>query len=115
MLRGLAVLAAAVISATGLASGTEIDRCVIEVYGHTYLDGPCNVENDAETGVITFGVGDQRSSPYFAYVMDAGLRAFWNGKAGDSHAHDDLGKVTLSGQCWQNASAKICAYDDAAN
>ncbi len=113
MLRGLAVLIAGAVFSTGTASGTELNHCVIEVDGHVYLDAPCNVENDADTGVITFGVGDHQSSPYFAYVMDDGLRAFWNGKDGDSHAHDDLGVVTLSGQCWQNASAKICAYDAA--
>jgi len=111
MLKGLAVLAAAAIATTGLASGVEINRCIIEVDGHAYLDGPCEFNDDTETGVITLGVGDKQSSRFFAYVID-GSRAFWNGKDGDSHAGYDLGTVALSGQCWQNASAKICAYTD---
>jgi hypothetical protein len=88
-------------------------RCVLRVEGHTYLNGPCNI--DLEPG------GDFEISPlrevnpyYFAYVTLTGsplgtAMGSWNGKDAENHAHDDLGTLTRKGACWSNARAEICA------
>lgn len=91
-------------------------RCILQVAGHTYLNGSCNVEIDAD-GSFSIGTGDDntKASKWFAYVnVDSThpgtASGMWNGKLAESHAGDDLGTLTRRGACWVNSGAKVCAY-----
>jgi hypothetical protein len=35
---------------------------------------------------------------------------FWNEDEGANHAQTPLGKLTRKGACWQNKTAKVCAW-----
>ena len=82
-------------------------RCFLEVGGRVYLDGICNYES-LGGGSFSIGTGDPPSK-YFAYVeidTSAGVaRGYWNGTAGASHAHEDLGSLPY----WVNDRAKVYA------
>jgi len=95
----------------GAQAGTG--RCVLEVRGKTYLDGPCEIKIDPiDKASFTIGVGEKRRSRYFAYVnMDSdGAHGFWNETPDSSHAQTELGILTRNGACWQNKIARVCAY-----
>ncbi len=87
-------------------------KCLLQVDGHTYLNGPCEIDMQ---GGGDFMVSTPRTvrPMYFATVQlnkDAGTAAgFWNGKEAESHAHDDLGTLTRKGACWSNSRAAVCA------
>lgn len=61
---------------------------------------------------FSIGTGDPPSK-YFAYVeidTSAGVaRGYWNGTAGASHAHEDLGSLVREGPYWVNDRAKVYA------
>lgn len=93
-------------------AAAEEAKCLIEVGGTAYLDGPCEM-NRTETGTVTIGVSDAHPSKYFVYINsaeDGSLIGYWNGKLADSHAHDDLGKMAADGDCWIGDNSRICAY-----
>ena len=94
------------------AQAETISRCVLEVDGVSYLDGPCDFDGHDKGGSFTISVNDPL--PYFATV-DVGYDpispdAVWNGPNAESHAHDYLGELTRDGACWVNESVKVCAY-----
>ena len=76
-----------------------------------YLDGIGNYES-LGGGSFSIGTGDPPSK-YFAYVeidTSAGVaRGYWNGTAGASHAHEDLGSLVREGPYWVNDRAKVYA------
>lgn len=110
---GLIVLAALLPS---YAIARPISRCVIEVGGTVYLDGPCNFER-FDDGGFSIGTSDlpPRVSPYFAYVNKDGAgsslaEGYWNEEPANTHAHTPLGQLKQAGACWVNDTARVCAY-----
>jgi len=89
------------------AAADEISRCVLEVDGQSYIDGPC------EYGPFDGGDFQIVGKDYFAYVYPSSkpVLGYWNGDPGATHAHDPLGELTRDGACWVNARAKVCAYE----
>ena len=91
-------------------AGTE--ACLIQVAGKTYVNKPCNVERDAD-GSLRVNVGSDKSIKFFAYIFPddgaATATGWWNEDAGYGRAGTTLGTLTLSGDCWANARAKVCA------
>jgi len=91
--------------------------CLLEVNGHAYIKGPCNIDVMSKDGSFSIGTDEERD--YFAYVnLDEPPKAgaqqtadgFWNEEPGVSHAHSPLGSLTRDGACWSNQTAKICAW-----
>lgn len=86
-------------------------KCLIEVEGNAYVDGPCDfrkLSGDNGSFQITGETGK-----HFAYVYVEGDRtaaAHWNGILGENRAHNPLGTLTRDGACWSNATAKLCAW-----
>lgn len=88
-------------------------ECLLEVTGVAYLDGRCNITMH-RGGSFEIGTGQRRRSKHFAMVnidtVQGAAVGFWNGKAGESHAHESLGPLVRQGGCWVNAQARVCAW-----
>lgn len=85
-------------------------RCLLRIKGSNYLDGPCDIALDADG---SFDIFERFGAPgFFAKVMRDGATAqgYWNGSRDSDHAQDDLGELTRNGACWENATARICAW-----
>ncbi|WP_426425230.1 hypothetical protein [Bradyrhizobium genosp. A] len=100
----IAFAPAAINAATG--------RCVLQVARKTYLDEQCEIAINDDQGSFSIGVGERHRSKYFAYVnIDSdGARGYWNETSGSNHAHTSLGKLKRNGACWENKTARVCAY-----
>jgi len=88
-------------------------KCLLEVDGTHYLDGPCNIDLGAD-GSFSIGAGETTRSKYFAYVniepgTERGL-GYWNGPQAEDRAHTDLGGLVRNGGCWVNETARVCAW-----
>jgi hypothetical protein len=86
-------------------------RCLLEVGGHVYLSGRCNIESWA--GGFSIGTGESTRAKYFAYVnIDPAGKAegYWNGPNGEDHASYELPGLDRDGGCWSNDHAKVCAW-----
>jgi hypothetical protein len=85
-------------------------RCLLRIKGKDYIDGPCDISLDPDG---SFDVIEHYDHPgYFAKVLrdGAGAHGFWNGARDSTHAHDDLGELKRNGACWENETAKVCAW-----
>lgn len=109
------VIATVAIASIAQLLATAVGRaadgpCYLEVEGRVYLDKICNIER--KFGIVSIGTGDSSREPYFAYVEigEAPDRAegYWNGASADARAHVRLGTLRRQGNCWINASAKVC-------
>ena len=87
-------------------------RCVLQVKQKTYLDGPCEIGVNDDQGSFTIGVSDTHRSKYFAYVnMESdGAHGYWNETPDSNHAESSLGILKRHGACWENETARVCAY-----
>ena len=87
-------------------------RCVLEVKQKVYLDGACEIEINDNKGSFTIGVGKTHRSKYFAYVNveSDGVHGYWNETPDSDHAHTSLGILKRHGACWENETARVCAY-----
>ncbi|MSP03140.1 MAG: hypothetical protein EXR07_19145 [Acetobacteraceae bacterium] len=87
-------------------------KCVLQVDGKTYLNGPCPITLE-KGGDFTVGADGTKSAKFFATVLidkEAGTAdGWWNGTEGGGHAHDKLGTLTRQGACWVNERAKVRA------
>ena len=91
----------------------KMGRCLLQVDRNIYLNGPCEVQFDAlDKRSFTIGVGEKNRTKYFAYVnMDSdGAHGFWNESPENSHAETSLGMLKRNGACWENKTARVCAY-----
>ena len=100
---------------TGLAvtpAHAKTGKCVLQVKGKTFLNGPCNVLVTDKQGSFSVGVSDTHRSKYFAYVNmeDDGAHGYWNETPSATHAQTELGILKRDGACWKNDTARICAY-----
>jgi len=88
-------------------------KCLLQVDGRTYLNAICNIELDPADGSFSIGTGESTRAKHFAIVNVGPVKGqaigYWNGVAGESHAHEELGRLTRHGACWRNKRAKICA------
>ena len=87
-------------------------RCVLEVKGRKFLNGPCEIMISDPQGSFTIGVSETRPSKYFAYVSieDGVAQGYWNETPDSTHAHTSLGILKRDGACWKSKTARICAY-----
>ena len=111
--KGATYLIGALVLALG-SSGVHArtGRCVLQVNGRSYLDGPCDITINDRQGSFAIGVGQRHRSKYFAYVTmeDDGAQGYWNETPDASHAHSSLGVLHRAGACWVNDTARVCAY-----
>jgi hypothetical protein len=88
-------------------------KCLLRVDGQTYLDSICNVDVTVTDGSFSIGTGESTRAKHFAVVNVGPIKGraigYWNGVAGEDHAHESLGVLIRQGACWSNARAKICA------
>jgi hypothetical protein len=97
--------------APSLTSTEFIGRCILEVRGVRFLNGNCPIVLWSNG---TFSVGTSTHNPssrYFAYVIvaDKGTaNGFWNADPPLAYAQTNLGRLVKDGDCWTNASARIC-------
>lgn len=109
------ILAAAMLLVGGAAQAANAPgRCLLTVHGKTYINGPCNIDRDADGGFrLNTGEGKQ-PSPYFVYfnkTPSGGTEASWNEDPEVTHANNSLGEgFTNKSGCWSNKIAKICAW-----
>lgn len=111
----------ALLSALVLTGALSLDRpasaasngtCLLEVGGRTFIDGPCEIDLESDGSFVVRSLRGGEVD-YFAYVlMDGGNRAtgYWNEEPGASHAHSPLGTLARDGACWENETAKVCAW-----
>jgi hypothetical protein len=87
-------------------------RCVLQVKQKTYLDERCEIGSNDDRGSFTIGVGETHRSKYFAYVnMESdGAHGYWNETPESNHAETSLGILKRHGACWENKTARVCAY-----
>jgi len=94
------------------AAGAFTGRCVLQVEGKTYLNGPCPIVLD-KGGDFSIGVDEKTPSKFFAMVSLSDrpgvADGFWNGPDAEGHAHYPLGTLTRQGACWVNGNTKVCA------
>ena len=111
----LTTLAIVIAAVSATPAGAELLRakCVLEIDGETYIEGPCPVVME-DDGSFTLGAdGKSQVSGYFAMVIVNGpdtASAYWNEAPGSSHAQGELGEVHRDGACWSNARARLCAW-----
>jgi hypothetical protein len=104
-LRVIAAVLPVFLAAAGAHSAPM--RCVFQVKGHTYINGPCNVTKDPD-GSLQFSSSE---SNYFGSVNASergGPHGYWNGEEAASHGQNSLGAITHVADCWINRNARIC-------
>lgn len=105
----LIIFASLLISSVAIAADTFTGKCLLEVENTKYINGPCEITM-GKGG--TFQISTLKKGGYFAQVMidDDGAEGHWNGEPGAGHAHERLGALKQKGGCWQNSTAKVCAW-----
>ncbi|WP_299743219.1 hypothetical protein [Devosia sp.] len=107
------MIVVALLATTCATSARNITRCLIEVDGTTWADGPCEF-NPLDEGYASFQVVEKAEPQTFAYIYvnqyDEPTHGVWNGGEGATHAHDRLGELRKDGACWVNERAKVCAW-----
>ena len=96
--------------------GRKVRKCLMEVDGKTYINGPCNFARHEEGGGFAIeGLNNRQIDrgiwPWSASVSAEG--GFWNNDGGypASHQHDTFGgPMWREGACWVNARARVCAW-----
>jgi hypothetical protein len=88
-----------------VSSRPSVARCLIQVEGRAYVDGPCTVSRSGDEFI---SVGEGRNDKYSAHVSSNGLSA-WNG--GGSRINVPLGRLRQRDNCWENEKAKICVTE----
>ena len=87
-------------------------KCRLVVGDKELISGGCPVAVHEVGGddIGNNGVGGE-SLPFWARIIsDDGKTgvAYYNGEAGSTHAHYDLGPVSKVGSCWRGANVEIC-------
>ncbi|MBB1074781.1 hypothetical protein HUU62_10200 [Rhodoferax sp. 4810] len=110
-------LAAAILMNNAVVLTVQADqsfrgKCLLEVNHTKYLNGTCNISMQSD-GSFSIGTSENEPVTYFAMVDVTGkniAEGFWNAEKGGGHAHDSLGNLSRKGACWQNQTAKVCAW-----
>ena len=105
-------MAAALLWALTAPAQAFTGKCLLNVDGKNYLNGPCNIDMIDKDGSFTIGASDTSRSPYFAYVVVTSpgvAEASWNRDPKSTHAHSTLGIMKRQGACWVNENARVCA------
>lgn len=104
------LLGAAVSTMAVTAAEARPAKCLLDVGGTVYIDGPCDFDTGSwKDGSFRIHGADGR---YFAYVFVDGKRAtaHWNGVLAERRAHDPLGTLTRDGACWIGEGVRLCAW-----
>lgn len=95
-------------SSTAPTEATKAFRsCLLQVDGKKVIDGACSWGPYG-------GIGSDfvmEAEGYFAILSaDSATTAtgYWNGERNASHAHDNLGELKKSGNCWTGSKARLC-------
>ena len=112
MTRTLSLLLLIACGAVPNLAEAKTGRCILEVNGRSYLQGPCEITIQDKQGSFSIGAGPTHRAKYFAYVNmdDDGAHGYWNETPDASHAHADLGMLKRDGACWKNSTARVCAF-----
>ncbi len=105
-------LAVAALFAVATPAQAFMGKCVLNVGGKDYLNGPCEIEMLDKDGSFTVGASDTAPSPYFAYVTVTSpgvAEGSWNRDPKALHADAKLGELKRQGACWVNEKARVCA------
>jgi Short C-terminal domain len=97
---------------SGYEEGIFMGRCLLEVGGRKYIDGQCPISMSPD-GSFSIGAAESVPLRFFATVRIAGNRlaeGHWNEEEGANHAHTPLGELRFDRGCWQNQTAKVCAW-----
>lgn len=117
----LAIAALTVLAVGPSFAGEKTAKCLLQVNGIKYIDGKCEFSSGSNG---SFNIGSMKKGPsrwgpiseYYAMInIDApGVASgSWNGEPFASHAHNNFGELRRSQAdraCWENRSAKICAW-----
>lgn len=95
------------ISVAAFAQTSKKADCLLEVHGKKYIQHTCQFKPDSD-GSFQISQGG-----YFALVLIEEkniAKGYWNKEIESTHADSDLGILKRRGACWQNETAKICAW-----
>jgi len=99
--------------ATGFSSAIaqRLDKCLLEINQHKYIDGQCFFELEQDGSFILRDA--QKNPTYFAIVNveNNNAQGYWNEDPKATYAQTSLGKLKRKGAGWQNESAKVCAWN----
>ncbi|HVT54799.1 MAG TPA: hypothetical protein VHD34_01945 [Xanthobacteraceae bacterium] len=101
----MAVVAICALMASEAAAAQRQAQCKFTVEGKTYLNGRCNFESDPDG---SFRIWDDAHTVYVNVDGDK-AEASWNKNPKSFHADSPLGMLTRKGDCWENATAQVCA------
>jgi hypothetical protein len=99
-------------AATGYEESIFMGRCFLEVAGRRYIDGQCPISMSPD-GSFTIVAAESVPLTFFASVRIIGKKlaeGHWNEEEGANHAHTPLGELRFDRGCWQNETAKVCAW-----
>lgn len=99
----------------GMKRGVDaslIGTCQIRVGGHSYSNGRCHISISSMGGSKSIEIEDILTG-YFAYINQDdehknSAEGSWNGIDKGSHAQDELGTLTVKGDCWVNKDTSLC-------
>jgi hypothetical protein len=94
------------------AESTLVTRCLLEVDGKAFVDGPCTFWEEDELGSFSFSTFYRQIDYYTAVILAGENRAFgyWNMEPGSVMLNGKLGYLRHDGACWVNERAKACAW-----
>jgi hypothetical protein len=105
------------LSGPALAGSDIVRKCLMQVDGKTYINGPCRFARVSDSDDGSFGIESLtpkrpgKSWPWQVTVGPDG--GYWNNDEGHPalHQHDNFGgPMRRQGACWVNARAKVCAW-----
>ena len=97
---------------SGYEESVFMGNCLLEVSGRKYIDAQCPI-NMSSDGSFSIGAAESIPLRFFATVRITGkglAEGHWNEEEGATHAHAPLGELRFDHGCWQNESAKVCAW-----
>lgn len=85
-------------------------KCLLEVNEKKYINGACIIDMEQDGSFLI--KSSSKNLTYFAIVnveKNSGV-GYWNKEPNSTHAHASLGDLKKKGGCWQNETARICAW-----
>lgn len=109
-------LASMLMQATSAHAQSPTADCLLEVGSTRYIDGPCEMKAFLTNGPMgSFQLAEYSGSriEHATQVVVVGIgqaQATWSGSASFGRSPIQLGRVSPTGACWDNADARICAW-----
>ncbi len=112
LLRLIFALAFIALAGPAGAEGVHLPRCLLEVDGKTYVDGPCSFWREDVLGSFAISTFYREVGYYTAVVLVGTDKAFghWNKEPGSALLKGKLGYLRRDGDCWVNENARLCTW-----